>query len=130
MRAVVKARSPITPLFCRRATEYLSVGGLLWSPVIVQEPGPSSGSGIRAHHKPVLRGSSDQTRVYDPRTSRRPPGLSSPDAQAPADVQTEAVLVQQVMLIHEIRLAKENIFERSERAGSPRSSSLGSFTEE
>lgn len=48
-------------------------------------------------------------------------------AQTPADVQIEMVWVQQVMLIHEIGLARENICERNAYAGSPHSSSLQSF---
>lgn len=53
--------------------------------------------------------------------------IVKPLGQTPADVQIEVVWVQQVMLIHEIRLAKENIFERNVCAGSPHSSSLASF---
>lgn len=39
--------------------------------------------------------------------------IVKPFSQTPADVQIEVIWVQQVMLIYEIRLEKENIFERN-----------------
>ncbi len=50
--------------------------------------------------------------------------IVKPFSETPADVQIEVIWVQQVMLIHEIRLVKENICERNVCAGSPHSSSL------
>ena len=40
--------------------------------------------------------------------------IVKPVAQTPADLQTEVILVQQVMLIHKVRLVKEIAFERRE----------------